>query len=345
MRPWIILCPLALLVSCALPQLASAQPFVVRTSRPDYPAYEAARPLVLEKEWLELSVDFGTKSVDQFTDSNGDVHDADYLFNRSLATLNIRYGLTSRWNMFLSVPYVVSTSVETAAGVDTTDHGLGDLRVGADWEIYRRREKKVSSAVLRMWTKQASGNEARGSLGQNHIILGTGTTDLGVMVLAKQQLPFSAVHARAGYVRKFSDIVQYVFDETNGGGLNGRFKLGDEVVLGAGAIIQPEIPLGDRTTGLLGLALDAQYSLRQDAKIGPTSDDLFGGSDLDTLPDTGGSYFDVSARLLVEPTTNWTLSAGAVIPVMSQNSDRLWPLEDQNPSYGVTYTGTLAFRW
>lgn len=344
MRALLFGCALALL-GTLVPQAASADPFVIRTSRPDYAAYEAARPLTLEKEWLELGVLFDSKSVNQYTDSSGEVHDATYQFNRNVANLSIRYGLTSRWNLFMHIPFVVSTAVETGAGVEARDSGLGDLKLGADWEMYGKREPSVTSVVLRVWTKQASGNEARGSLGDTHIILGTGTTDLGAMVLAKKQLPMSAVHARAGYIRKFSDIVQYVFDETNGGGLNGRIKLGDEVVVGAGGVFQPEITLGERTTGMFGLAVDAQYSIKQDAAVGKTGNNVFGAGELERVPDSGGSYLDASARLLIEPSANWTVALGATVPIMSQNSDRLWPLEDQNPSYGVTYNANALFRW
>ena len=354
MRLQIFLCQLLLLASVvAVPLTASADPFVIRTSRPDYPNAEVARPLILEKEWLEFSLALDTKSVTQFTDADGNVRDADYDFSRSVVRADIRYGLTSKWNVFLSIPYIVSTSVETAAGVTAKDRGLGDLKLGVEWEFFGRREKRITSAVLRVWTKQASGTEARGSLGDNHIILGTGTTDLGVMVLAKQQLPFVAVYGRAGYVRKFSDIVQYVFDDTNGGGLNGRFKLGDEIILGGSFLIQPTLAVpsglrdkvGAESWGPVGLLIDVQYSIRDNAAIGPTSDDLFGGGDLSTLAETGGNYLDMTAKLLLEPTTNWTLALGATIPLASQNSDRLWPLEDQTPSYGVTYNGSLLFRW
>lgn len=368
-----LLCAVALLGVTA-PAVASAGPFVIRTSRPDYPNKEAERPLILEKEWLELSLSFemkdtlgdgGLQGVTEYTDADGNVHDANYEYQRQVATFELRYGLTSHWNLWFTLPYITYTSIETAAGASIQEHGLSDLKLGADWEFYGRRNGSVTSAVARFWTKQASGTEARGAAGQPHIVLGTGTTDIGGMVLAKQTLPFSAVNVRVGYIHKFSDVVQYVFDETNGGGLNGRFKPGDDIILGGGVIVQPGIPVpkkwtkytGGKTVGLVGLAVDAQYTIRDSAMVGKTSNGFLPGigdckNDLgETEPcmkdvaDSDGEYFDLFPRLLIEPTGNWTLALGAQIPLLSRNSDRIWPIEEHSPSYAINYTGTLFFRW
>lgn len=318
-------------------------PFRVRTSRPTYAESEVARPLALQKEWAEFALTYRYREVTQFTDLDGEVQDADYTYQHSWLTLDARYGFTRNLTMYMSIPYSINTYLrgnidgeQTRSGV--VDNGMGDVNFGLLWQVVNRESaSSLSSVAVQFDTKQPSGNESPGAPGDRHLPLGTGTTNASLHLHAKQRVGPVAAVVRVGYVHKFSGVTMWVRDLEGPLGLNGRFKPGDELTAGGRLILQP----------IQWVALEggADYVSRGNSAIGPTSDEVSPGEDLVEMRDTEFEALNATARLLVEPSVNWTFAVGAQVPVMSRNSQAFLPLEDLSQSYGTTIIGSTIFRW
>lgn len=315
-------------------------PFRVRTSRPNYSESEVARPLVLQKEWAEFGLSYRFKQVTQVTDLDGEVHDADYTYTLSWLTLDARYGFTRNLTMYMSIPFsVYSTREGGADGEGTvTESGMGDVRFGFLWQVLaRERGSMLSSVAVQLDTKQPSGNESPGAPGNRHLPLGTGTTNAGVYLHAKQRVGPVAAVLHGGYTHKFSAVTMWVRDLEGPLGLNGRFKPGDEIRAGGRLVVQP--------LALVALEGGADYVSRMPSAIGASSNHVSPG---DGLVEIRGSDFEAlhaNVRLLVEPGVNWDFALGASIPVMSRNSGVFFPLEDLSESFGTTLVGSAIFRW
>lgn len=315
-------------------------PFRVRTSRPNYAESEVARPLALQKEWAEFAFTYRAREVTQVTDENGKLHDAGYTYMHSWMTFDARYGFTRNMTMYMSIPYAISSSlvgVENEGNVMET--GMGDIHFGLVWQVLHKSKAKSLTSVVVQWdSKQPSGNESSGAPGNRHIALGTGTTNLGMYVAAKQRLGPVAAVLRGGYVHKFSGTNMWVRDiDAPTIGLNGRFKPGDEIVASGNLIVQP--------IDLIAVTGGAEYISRLPASVGATSNEVSPGEGLVEIEGTDFEAINANVRLLVEPSVNWDFAVGASVPVMSRNSGALFPLEDLTESYGTTIIGSAIFRW
>ena len=324
----------------ALPATSSANPLVVRASRPNYAESEVARPVVLAKEWAQFTLEYDYRSVTRYTDNNGNVHAADYKYRMSWLTLGMRYGFTRNLTLFLDIPYAVQSQrtggTDGNAAINAT--GLGDARFGFAWQFYtREKESSLSSVALQWDTKQPSGNESPGEVGNRRIPLGTGTTNSSLSLLAKQRFGLVAAQGHLGYVHKFSAVTQWVRDETGPAGLNGRIKPGDELDAGIHLIVQP--------VNIAGVDGGIDWIRRSEAAIGHTSNGIDPSSDLKTVAGSGFEAVNGSARVLIEPSVNWTISGGVIVPLKSYNSGFFFPLEDLSQSYGTTFIGSATFRW
>lgn len=315
-------------------------PFRVRTSRPSYAEREVARPLAIQKEWAEFGLTYRYREVTQFTDSEGNVEDATYTYTHSWLTLDARYGFTRNLTMYMSLPYSVFSSLEADNDdADATTRGLGDVHFGLVWQVLHKQQvKSMTSVAIQMDTKQPSGNESVGAPGNRHLPLGTGTTNAGLGIAAKQRMGPVAAIVRAGYVHKFSGTNMWVRDiDAPTIGLNGRFKPGDEISAGAHLQLQP--------IGLIAIDGGADYVSRGEASMGNTSDSLSPGDDVVAIKDTDFEALNASVKVFIEPSINWDFVVGASVPVMSRNSQAFMPLEDLSESYGTTITGSAIFRW
>ncbi len=317
---------------------AEAGPFRVRTSRPGYADTEVARPVTLQKEWAEFGLTYQFRDVTQYTDADGNAHDASYHYTMSWLTLDARYGFTKNLTMWMSIPFSVFSNLEgEPTDSSVTAFGMGDVRFGATWQVVAREAKSsMTSVAVQFDTKQPSGNESPGAPGDRALLLGTGTTNAGLKVIAKQRVGPVAVVANAGYTHKFSAVTMYLRDD-QANGLNGRFKPGDELTAGAHVIVQP--------LRLVAADLGADYVNRSNASAGHSASGWNPGADLQTIPDSGFEALNVSAKGIVQLSQNWDVVGGASFPVMSKNSDYWFPMEDLSQSYGLTVTGALFFRW
>ena len=314
-------------------------PFRVRTSRPNYADSEVARPLTLQKEWAEFGLTYRFREVTQVTDVDGEAQDASYTYTHSWVTLDARYGFTRNLTMYMSIPFSVFTTTEDPVEDETiVSNGMGDVSFGFLWQVLNREKgSSLSSFAVQLDTKQPSGNESPGAPGNRALPKGTGTTNVGIHLHAKQRFGPVAAVVRAGYVHKFSGITMWVRDVEGPLGLNGRFKPGDEISAAGRLIVQP--------IRFVALEGGAEYISRGPSAIGPTSDGVSPGDDVETIEDSDFEALNATVRLLVEPSVNWDFIVGASIPVMSRNSGVFYPLEDLSQSYGTTILGSAIFRW
>lgn len=319
---------------------ASDGPFRVRTSRPEYAREEVARPVTLQKEWLELGLSYAYRDVTQYTDKDGEVRDADYDYRMSWLSLDARYGFTKNMTIFMSLP--VSVYSERSGGNSSdgtvTESGLGDVRFGVQWQAFQRSSAKSLTSVAVQWDmKQPSGSESPGAPGDRHLLLGTGTTNTGLKVFAKQRVGPVAAIANVGYTHKFSAVTMWVRDTEGPAGLNGRFKPGDELTAGLHGLVQP--------IRFLAVDVGADYVNRAESSVGASSNGINPAANLETIPDSDFEALNASGRLIVQANTNWDFIGGVSFPVMSRNSGVFFPLEDLSQSYGTTFTGAVMFRW
>lgn len=315
-------------------------PFRIRTSRPNYSENEIGRALALQKEWAEFGLTWRAREVTEVTDADGNVNDAGYTYMHSWVTFDARYGFTRNLTMYMSMPYMVMstlTGVENEGNIQET--GLGDVHFGLVWQVLHKSKAKSLTSVVVQWdTKQPSGNESSGGPGDRHLPLGTGTTNLGMYVAAKQRVGPIAATVRAGYVHKFSAVSMLVRDTDAATlGLNGRFKPGNEITASGALLVQP--------INLLALEGGATYVSRMPVAIGPTSNAISPGDDLEEIRGSEFEALNANVRLLVEPSVNWDFIVGVSVPVMSRNSGNFFPLEDVSQSYGTTLVTSAIFRW
>lgn len=315
-------------------------PFRVRTSRPNYSETEIGRPLAMQKEWVEFGLTYRVREVTEVTDSEGNVDDAGYTYRHSWLTFDTRYGFTRNLTMYMSLPYSVFSTLEGVQNEgNVMQTGLGDVHFGLQWQVLHTSKAKSLTSVVVQWdTKQPSGNESPGTPGNRAIPLGTGTTNFGMYLAAKQRVGPIAATVRGGYVHKFSAVSMLVRDvDAPTLGLNGRFKPGDEVVASGMLLVQP--------INLIAVEGGASYVSRMPAAVGATSNGISPGDDLVEIEGSDFEALNASFRLLIEPSVNWDFSVGAQIPVMSRNSGALFPLEDVSESYGTTLVAGAIFRW
>ena len=318
-------------------------PFRIRTSRPNYSETEVNRPLALQKEWAEFSLTYRVRQVSQFTDKEGEVLDTEYDYTYSWLTFDTRYGFTRNLTMYMRIPFAVMTSREGRFDAETekstvTNSGMGDVEFGFLWQVFGRElPSTLTSLAIQLDTKQPSGNESAGAPGKRHMPLGTGTTNAGITLHAKQRVGPVAATVYGGYIHKFSGVTMWVRDLEGPLGLNGRFKPGDEIRAGGKLTLQP----------ITWVAVEggADYISRENSAIGATSNEISPGETLVEMRDTEFEALNAGGRVLVEPSVNWTIHGGVTVPVMSRNSDVFFPLEDLSQSYGTTINAGATFRW
>ena len=336
MTKWLLPIPALMLASST----ALAGPFVVRTSRPTYADTAVARPVTIAKEWAEFSLEYDFRDVTKGTDTSGKTYTLDYKYQYSWLTFRTRYGFTRNLTLFLDMPYSVQS--HRSGGNDgsnsVTDSGLGDARFGMIWQFYAHEAgDNLTSLALQWDTKQPTGNESPGSIGDRHLLLGTGTTNTGLTVIGKQRVGPVAFTGDVGYIHKFSAVTQWTRDLDAPAGLNARFKPGNELDAGLHALVQP--------VRLAAVDLGADYVNRGNAEIGHTANGINPAADLQTVPGSSFQALNAAAKVIVDYDVNWDFALGVVQPVMSKNSGYFFPMEDLSQSYGTTFSGQVIFRW
>ena len=331
---------LALTLGLALSSPAAmAAGLQAKTMRDTLSAREVERPLIIGKGWLEIGLSTDYKVANGYWDSDGEAVDFDSArWTYTTERMDIRWGITRRGEFFYRLKTHYTRLQNEDLGTDSRYFGLGDTNFGYRFEAFR------SMAPLTSWIfywdyKGHSGNESPGnSVGGpttwQSVILSTGTPDLTLGTQAKRQVGPFAVTAGADYVRRISNVTQYVI-ETENNQFNGRIKPGDIVRLTGDLTLQ---------LGSFALAGGARYQAWQDIKIGSSSKGIFLGKNLDPIGGSDGWSLDALGRLTVHVTRGIDLVAQASVPLRGEDL-LFFPIEDLNPTLGNTYSGTFEFRY
>jgi len=318
---------------------AEAAGFQAKTMRAPLSAFEVERPLVIGRGWLELGVGLDVKPATGRWSPEGEVVPfSSAAWMHTTERLEIRYGIARRGEVWMTVPYHYVRLTNDTLGTDTADHGIGEPRFG--WKLeWLREDAPTTSLITNISAKVPTGSEAPGTYigGPNtveHFVFSTGTTDLDLQVAGRKQSGALAVTGTVGYTHRFSGVTQWVV-ETENLQFGGRFKPGSSVY----ASVEPMVQ-----AGAVALTTGATYQSRGLSRVGTTSAGFFTDRNLDPIAESDGDSLDVSAGVVVNVSQSLDLRARASFPVMGEDAF-LFPLESITPTYGPTYSGTVAFRF
>jgi hypothetical protein len=328
-----------LATSVVAPSVVNATAWESKTMQSPFSAREVGRSLKLPKGWMEMSLGADVKMATGYWGADGSANDFDnasWLY--STESISFRYGMSHNSEIYLRVPMHYMRLTHDAYGTDTSGTHLGDPIFGAVFSLLESDAPR-SSVVARVQLKSPAGNESPGSYiaGPStfrDFVTTTGSHDLTVEVAAKRQVGPIAVVGRAGYVNRFSGLVQWLI-ETEKNQLIGRFKPGNRIYGGLELIAQ---------AGPVALKGGARMMVQGDAKAGTTSGGISPDGQLYVQTDSGGSYLDADLGVVAHFSRNVDLELGASIPLKGEDL-MFFPLEDLHPTIGNTYTAILKLRY
>lgn len=317
---------------------AEAAGFQAKTMRAPLSAVEVERALVIGRGWLEFGLGADVKPATGQWSADGEAvpfDDARWLYTTQ--RLDIRYGIARRGELWWSVPFHYVRLQNERLGTDTSDFGIGDPKMGWRRE-WIRKDAPTRSVITDLEFKVPAGGESPGTYigGPNAMtgfILSTGTADAGLSVRGKQQIGPAAVTAGVGYLHRFSGVVQYAI-ETDQQQFLGRFKPGDELRVS----VEPAVQIGP-----VHVAAEALFRHRQASMVGTTSGGLLPDAHLKPIAETDGVSLDVKPAVTLNLTRGVDIQGAVGIPLMGE--DLLFPFEEITPTYGITYSGTVEFRY
>lgn len=322
---------------------AAAAGFQTKTMRAPLSAVEVERPLVIGRGWMEFGLGADAKlATGQWSDA-GEVEawdSASWLYTTE--RFDLRYGIARRAELYASVPFHYVRLQNEKLGTDTTTSGIGDPRFGWKLEWLRTADSgqvPTSSVVTDLGFRVPAGSESPGNFigGPTTVdtfVLSTGTMDADLTVRGRKRVGPVALTGELGYARRFAGVTQYVIESENLQ-FAGRFKPGDEIH----ASITPMVQLGP-----VAVQAEAAYRHRAAASVGTTSGGLFKDRYLDAVPGSDGDMFDVRPGFTLNATRQLDVRGSVGIPLLGEDL-AFFPLESISPTYGLTYSGTVAFRY
>ena len=321
------------------PGLASAAGFQAHTSREPLAAIEVERPLVLGKGWLEFGLGTDVKIARTSWDSEGEVRELpNTRWMYSTQRVDLRYGITRRGELYgtFKTHYVHLTN--DALNTDIRQFGLGDPRFGYKYEVYRGLAPLTSAIVYAEYkapaANEAPGNNVGGASTFSSVVLTTGTPDVELGARAKRQVGPLALTVGGAYVRRLSNVVQYVV-ETDFYQFNGRIKPGDIVKVDGELLVQ---------VGPVALQGGTLVQVREATRIGASSEGLFPARDLAVQEGSDGAQWDTWAGVTANITRGVDLVGRVTLPMAGEDL-MYFPIEDLHPTRGTTWSGTFEFRY
>ena len=337
-------CRIAALVAMiwAFASDARADIFVVKTMRTPFPTKQVDRGLKLPKGWLDLSLAYDHKLASGYWDSAGQAVDfshAKFTYQTEHAVL--RYGWTNKWEFTIDLPYheaSLTSDLWPTGTPPTSSWGVGDPHIGAVYEIYGEGHPGTS-VVAEAYYKGALGNSSPGSslpgpTSFETFVFTTGTPDLALGVGAKQKLGPIAFTAHARYVHRFSAVVGYLVDSEYNQ-FAGRIKPGD--------LVQGDLAL-ELQLGPVWVDAGGYYTLRGITKTGTTAPGPNLNKYLTPVAGSDGSQFDLDVRVGANVSRGVDVSAHGMVPLVGQDL-QFFPIEDLQPTRGLTFGGSLDVRY
>lgn len=323
----------------ALASPAHAAGFQVKTMRDPLPSREYERGLVIGKGWAEWGLGADVKLSDGYWDSEGNAVDFESAkFLHTTERMHVRYGISRRAEVHVTVPFHYQRLTNDALGTDLSQFSLGDPVLGWKVEPFRSMAP-VTSLIVYTWYKAPAGQEAPGNYigGPNsftNFVVTTGTPDLALGTAGKRQIGPLALTLDLSYIRRFSGTVMWAI-ETEYNQFNARVKPGDVTRAAGDLMLQ---------VGPAALHGGAVFQLRQVFKAGTTSDGWFPGKNLEPVTGSDGWSLDVPAGAILNISRGVDLDLAVNIPVRGEDL-MFFPIEDIHPTRGFTYSGTLELRY
>jgi len=313
-----------------------------KTMRDPLPGREVERPLVLPKGWVQISFGYDQHlGVGQWT-PEGKVERFDQA-HWQLHTEHVRiaYGVSKNAELWWTIPFhqALLTNDDWDDDEALFDHSLGDQYFG--WRLHiLHTEAPASSWMFDTWYKAPTAQESPanyigGPLNVSNIIFTTGTPDWYLGTAYKRQFGPIAATATAGYLHRFSSVVQYLV-ELNEFQFNGRMKPGDQVRLQLEVMLQ---------AGPLAIGVRPEYEVRLKTKMGTTSGDFLNPNrNRDVVPGSGGQALDLRSWVKLNATRGFDVAGYYVHPLLGEDL-LFFPIEDLHPTYGPTFGGFVEARF
>lgn len=332
--PALLAAALGLLSSSAL-----AAGFETKTMRDPLPAREVERGLNMPKGWLEFGLGADVKPASGYWGEDGepvDFDEASWLYTTE--SLAIRYGVARRGELFWTVKTHYASLTNETRSTDISTFGLGDPSFGFQLELLQK-QAPLTSLALRAAYKAPAANESPGNYtGQANsfsaIVLTTGTPDLSLSLLGKQQLGPAALTLGATYVNRFSNTVQYLVENENNQ-FNARIKPGNLVVVDGDLLLQ---------LGPVAAHVEGELTLRRATQVGQTSAGLFGNRNLEVVEGSDGWALDLTPGAILNLTRGVDLDLAVTLPMRGEDL-MFFPIEDLHPTRGPTFHGAVELRY
>ncbi|MCK6507052.1 hypothetical protein L6R53_27380 [Myxococcota bacterium] len=318
---------------------ARAEGFQVKTMRDPLPSREFERGLVIGKGWAEWGFGADVKIADGYWDKDGNAQSWDSArFTHTTERMHVRYGASRRAELWMELPFHYQRLTNDALGTDTSQFGIGDPKFGWKVEPFRSMAP-VTSVIVYTWYKAPAGNESPGNyIGGpstfTNFVVSTGTPDLALGAAGKRQVGPLAFTLDASYTRRFSGVTMWAI-ETTYNQFAGRIKPGDVTRVAADVMLQ---------LGPVAAHGGAEFQHRQVMKSGTTTDGWFPGRNLEAIADSDGTSLDIPAGVVLNITRGVDVDLGVNVPVMGEDL-QFFPIEDLQPTRGITYSGTLELRY
>jgi len=319
---------------------AQAGLFGPKASREVMPAREVERPLDLPRGWSEFTFGHKVKLASGRWTADGTsvpFESASWTWHTSLVSW--RYGLTRRSDIQWDVPFHVGRLVNEDLGTDLTSGNVGDIRFWYRYRLYEE-EAPMTAVVVEAFIEGPTGRETpgtqRGGPSQMSTIVTTSSSwDVYAGLAARRQLGPLRFTARAGYMRRFSSLSQYVV-EVEEDQFAGRFKPGDRI---QGSI---EV-LGQ--VGPVALAAQPRFAWRDETKAGVTTNSWWNpGKELQPFEGSDGIEVDLDMQLTVNATRGFDVHLQGSLPLVGEDL-QFFPLEEVHPTYGPTFGGAVEVRF
>lgn len=310
-----------------------------KTMRQPLPSQEVERSVNIPKGWLEFGFGYHHKVATGSWGADGTAHEFDSArWTLDTYRLDVRYGLTNKVEIWWAMPLLSGHLTNDVLGTDTRDRSLGDLLFGYRL-LLMHGEAPTSDLALELEFKGPSSQEAPGSyiggpLNVASFVFTTGTPDVALGLAWRQQFGFMSVTARAGYVKRFSGVVQYLV-ELNEYQFSGRIKPGDKVYGDLDLLVQ---------LGPVALVASPEFTWRNTTRIGTTAPGLTPASRTNPVVGSDGYNLDLDVQGLVNITRGFDAGVGVTLPLAGEDL-QFFPIEDLHPTRGVTISGSFELRY
>ena len=338
---------------------AEATGFEPKTSQEPLSNRSIDRRLVLGMGWFELSLGstykdalgYWNRDGAELKTSDGEMlrytpfTNASWLYTTQ--NLQIRYGVLRRVELFWNLKSHYVELTNPALGTDIQQYGVGDPEFGVKFEVFRsgstvyqlEDSKDLRSMVVYTNYKAPMGNESPGNyVGGpntfNSVVLTTGTPDWTFGSTYKQVQGIFSCELDFKHTFRISNVTLYAL-ETDMNQFSIRVKPGNTTDLKFDVGLQ---------SGPLFLTAGAALGHRGDLRMGNTVDGFVPSLQLDTIEDSSGVTVDVNTSATINIGQRLDLIGRASIPIRGEDL-MFFPLEAIHPTYGYTYSGTIAYRF